>query len=257
MNSTTLPPLKPRSNKLYGGVASGVNPGANMNATIATTGMRNGRASSSSTGIQVQQMYDTTSTQQKTYFTTTNNNTTNMNASNNNISNGAKSPSGDSMHSNKSLMQTAAAQSNKQSNSQSNLSAGGGGGGAANNQSGMNSSQQQARRIQPMSPETAMKNYMQKLTTFEHHEIFNYSDIFFIGQNAKKINGVIGGTNNNGYDDENGSYKPVQHDQIYYRFEVNSSYLFYSYLNKLRTLVYQFYSIYYCFLKKKNRTKTN
>ena len=71
-----------------------------------------------------------------------------------------------------------------------------------------------------MTPESAMKQYMQKLTTFEHHEIFNYPEIYFLGQNAKKLHGVIGGSNNNGYDDENGSYKPVQHDHILYRFEV-------------------------------------
>jgi dual specificity tyrosine-phosphorylation-regulated kinase 2/3/4 len=76
------------------------------------------------------------------------------------------------------------------------------------------------RTANPMTPETAMKNYMQKLTTFEHHEIFNYPEIYFLGQNAKKIHGIIGGPNNNGYDDENGSYKPVQHDHILYRFEI-------------------------------------
>ena len=65
-----------------------------------------------------------------------------------------------------------------------------------------------------------MKSYMQKLTTFEHHEIFNYTEIYFCGQNAKKLQGVIGGPSNNSYDDENGSYKPVQHDQIHYRFEI-------------------------------------
>ena len=208
MNSTTLPPLKPRNTtKLYG-ASSG------MNATIATSGVRNGggigttgRTSTSSNGIQVQQLYDNTNTQ-KAYYTTNGQYTTNaINSNFNNTITGAKSPSADSMHSNKSLMQA----KNNQTNSQSNLS--------MTNQQSINSTSQ--RRIQPMSPETAMKNYMQKLTTFEHHEIFNYSEIYFIGQNAKKIHGVIGGANNNGYDDENGSYKPVQHDQIYYRFEVS------------------------------------
>jgi hypothetical protein len=233
MNSTTLPPLKPRSQKLFSGGGGGVVTNAGLNATIATTGIRNngggnGRASTSSTGIQVQQMYDNSS-QQKAYYTSNGivagagigvaagglyNNATNMNASNGNLLNGAKSPSADSMQSNNNNNNNNNSTTNgntKQTNSQSNLSMA--------NQSGLNG-QQPPRRIQPMTPETAMKNYMQKLTSFEHHEIFNYSDIFFIGQNAKKINAVIGGTNNNGYDDENGSYKPVQHDQIYYRFEV-------------------------------------
>ncbi|XP_071082459.1 dual specificity tyrosine-phosphorylation-regulated kinase 2-like [Haliotis cracherodii] len=77
-----------------------------------------------------------------------------------------------------------------------------------------------ARRGNCMSPETAMKQYMHKLSSFEHHEIFNYSQIFFVGQNAKKRQGVIGGANNNGYDDENGSYIHVPHDHISYRYEV-------------------------------------
>lgn len=77
-----------------------------------------------------------------------------------------------------------------------------------------------ARRNNAMSPESAMKQYMHKLTSFEHHEIFNYTSIFFVGQNAKKRQGVVGGANNNGYDDENGSYVHVPHDHIAYRYEV-------------------------------------
>lgn len=71
-----------------------------------------------------------------------------------------------------------------------------------------------------MSPDIAMKHYMQRLSSFEHHEIFSYPDVYFVGQNAKKKRGVAGGTNNHGYDDENGSYVHVPHDHISYRFEV-------------------------------------
>ena len=52
------------------------------------------------------------------------------------------------------------------------------------------------------SPEQVMKLYMNKLTPYEHHEIFNYPQIYFIGANAKKRPGIIGGPNNCGYDDE-------------------------------------------------------
>ncbi|KAK0062528.1 dual specificity tyrosine-phosphorylation-regulated kinase 2 [Biomphalaria pfeifferi] len=76
------------------------------------------------------------------------------------------------------------------------------------------------RRGNRMSPEFAMKQYMHKLSSYEHHEIFSFPDIYFVGQNAKKKQGVIGGANNNGYDDENGSYVHVPHDHISYRFEV-------------------------------------
>ncbi|XP_075456424.1 dual specificity tyrosine-phosphorylation-regulated kinase 2 isoform X2 [Ascaphus truei] len=71
-----------------------------------------------------------------------------------------------------------------------------------------------------LTPEQAMKQYMQKLTAFEHHEIFNYPEIFFWGPNAKKRQGVIGGPNNGGYDDDQGSYVQVPHDHIAYRYEV-------------------------------------
>lgn len=76
------------------------------------------------------------------------------------------------------------------------------------------------RRGNRMSPDLAMKQYMHKLSSYEHHEIFSYPDIYFVGQSAKKKQGVIGGSNNNGYDDENGSYVHVPHDHISYRFEV-------------------------------------
>ncbi|XP_077194862.1 dual specificity tyrosine-phosphorylation-regulated kinase 2 isoform X3 [Paroedura picta] len=71
-----------------------------------------------------------------------------------------------------------------------------------------------------MTPEQAMKQYMQKLTAFEHHEIFSYSEVFFLGPNAKKRQGVTGGPNNSGYDDDQGSYVQVPHDHISYRYEV-------------------------------------
>lgn len=71
-----------------------------------------------------------------------------------------------------------------------------------------------------MTPETAMKNYMNKLSSFEHHEVFNYPQVYFVGPNAKKRQGILGGANNNGYDDENGSYLHTPHDHISYRFEV-------------------------------------
>ncbi|XP_066447701.1 dual specificity tyrosine-phosphorylation-regulated kinase 2 isoform X1 [Eleutherodactylus coqui] len=71
-----------------------------------------------------------------------------------------------------------------------------------------------------LTPEQAMKQYMQKLSDFEHHEIFNYPEIYFLGPNAKKRQGVIGGPSNGGYDDDQGSYVQVPHDHIAYRYEV-------------------------------------
>ncbi|XP_023223594.1 dual specificity tyrosine-phosphorylation-regulated kinase 2-like [Centruroides sculpturatus] len=70
------------------------------------------------------------------------------------------------------------------------------------------------------TPEQVMKLYMHKLTPYEHHEIFNYPQIYFIGANAKKRQGVIGALNNCGYDDDQGSYQHVPHDHIAYRYEM-------------------------------------
>ncbi|KAF7490947.1 Dual specificity tyrosine-phosphorylation-regulated kinase 2 [Sarcoptes scabiei] len=71
-----------------------------------------------------------------------------------------------------------------------------------------------------VTPEQVMKLYSYKLTPYEHREIFNYSEIYFIGANAIKRMGIIGGANNNDYDDEQGSYIFSLHDHIVYRYEM-------------------------------------
>merc|ERR1739838_218069 len=65
-----------------------------------------------------------------------------------------------------------------------------------------------------------MKTFMHKLSTYEHHEIFTFPNIYFVGQNAKKKQGVPGGAQNCGFDDDQGSYLLVAHDHIQYRYEV-------------------------------------
>jgi hypothetical protein len=60
----------------------------------------------------------------------------------------------------------------------------------------MHSSSQQQRSINVLDPETAMKTYMSKMTPYERHEIFSYPQIYFVGQNARKRQGVGGGPNN-------------------------------------------------------------
>ena len=89
---------------------------------------------------------------------------------------------------------------------------------SGNNKSGSGTGGQ--RRVLCLSPESAMKQYMPKLSSFEQHEIFTYSDIYFVGANAKKRQGVVGGASNAGYDDEQGSYIHVPHDHVSYRYEV-------------------------------------
>ncbi|XP_068611239.1 dual specificity tyrosine-phosphorylation-regulated kinase 2 [Brachionichthys hirsutus] len=71
-----------------------------------------------------------------------------------------------------------------------------------------------------MTPEQAMKQFMSKMSSFEHHEVFGYPEVFFVGPFAKKRSGVMGGANNGGYDDDQGSYIHVPHDHVSYRYEV-------------------------------------
>lgn len=59
------------------------------------------------------------------------------------------------------------------------------------------------------TPQQVMALYMNKLTPYEHHEIYKYSEIYFIGANAKKRPGIIG-PNNSDYDNEQGSYIQVR-----------------------------------------------
>ncbi|TPP58478.1 Dual specificity tyrosine-phosphorylation-regulated kinase [Fasciola gigantica] len=71
-----------------------------------------------------------------------------------------------------------------------------------------------------LTPEMAMKLYVHKLTPYEHHEIFGYPQIYFVGHNAKKRSGVVGAPNNGGYDDDQGSYLNTAHDHVAFRYEV-------------------------------------
>ncbi|KAK6472030.1 dual specificity tyrosine-phosphorylation-regulated kinase 2-like [Huso huso] len=71
-----------------------------------------------------------------------------------------------------------------------------------------------------MTPEHALKQHKQQLTALEQQEILTYSEIYFVGPNAKKRQAVVGGANNNGYDDDQGGYIHVPHDHLAYRYEV-------------------------------------
>ncbi|XP_053742478.1 dual specificity tyrosine-phosphorylation-regulated kinase 4 [Synchiropus splendidus] len=72
----------------------------------------------------------------------------------------------------------------------------------------------------PMAPTDALKNFQGRLTDFEQEEIMDYAEIWFMGLGSQKIEGSQGAPQNNGYDDEHGSYIRVLHDHIAYRFEV-------------------------------------
>lgn len=71
-----------------------------------------------------------------------------------------------------------------------------------------------------LSPSEALRMYGSKLNVFEKQEILSYPQVYFIGQHAKKRDGVSGAPNNGGYDDDQGSYQMVVHDHVAYRYEV-------------------------------------
>ncbi len=90
-----------------------------------------------------------------------------------------------------------------------------------------NMSNKQRVRADPLTPEQAIKLYHSKLTKFEQNEILNYANVYYVGDNAKKVNAVPGTSHNNGFDDKNGRYKLFQYDHIQYRlvFKLNFSFL--------------------------------
>ncbi|XP_054884525.1 dual specificity tyrosine-phosphorylation-regulated kinase 4 isoform X2 [Poeciliopsis prolifica] len=72
----------------------------------------------------------------------------------------------------------------------------------------------------PMSPAEALSNFRERLTEFEQQEVSDFAEVWFLGLGSQKIEGSQGAAQNNGYDDEHGSYVRVLHDHIAYRFEV-------------------------------------
>ncbi|KAL4659447.1 dual specificity tyrosine-phosphorylation-regulated kinase 4-like [Arapaima gigas] len=72
----------------------------------------------------------------------------------------------------------------------------------------------------PLLPTEALKHFPTRLTEFEQKEILDYSEIWYLGQDTKKIEASQGAPQNCGYDDEHGSYIKVLHDHIAYRYEV-------------------------------------
>lgn len=55
----------------------------------------------------------------------------------------------------------------------------------------------------------ALKAYGHKLSEYERTEIEKYPEVWYLGIDACKIHGEHGGTQNGGFDDDNGSYNKV------------------------------------------------
>jgi hypothetical protein len=60
-----------------------------------------------------------------------------------------------------------------------------------------------------LSPDSAMQRFAHQMSSYEHREIYSYTSIYFVGPSAVKKSGVAGAPNNDGYDDEQGSYMQV------------------------------------------------
>uniref|UniRef100_UPI003AAF943D dual specificity tyrosine-phosphorylation-regulated kinase 4-like n=1 Tax=Centroberyx gerrardi TaxID=166262 RepID=UPI003AAF943D len=71
-----------------------------------------------------------------------------------------------------------------------------------------------------MSAAYVLKACRKHLTEFEREEIKNYTQVWYLGMNAKKIRGSRSFLRNSGYDDEDGYYRMVMKDHLAYRFEV-------------------------------------
>ncbi|XP_078510336.1 dual specificity tyrosine-phosphorylation-regulated kinase 4 isoform X2 [Lissotriton helveticus] len=72
----------------------------------------------------------------------------------------------------------------------------------------------------PLKPADALKHFKNHLTAYEQNEILGYSEIWFLGLDARKIDGVSDTENSSSYDDEQGTYITVLRDHLAYRFEV-------------------------------------
>ena len=70
-----------------------------------------------------------------------------------------------------------------------------------------------------MSPTTALNRYATVLTAYERNEILSYPVIYFVGENARKID-CTSAAPNNGYDDDKSDYKVVVDDHVGYRYQV-------------------------------------
>ncbi|CAG8515331.1 19640_t:CDS:10 [Cetraspora pellucida] len=75
-----------------------------------------------------------------------------------------------------------------------------------------------------MKPQVALKTYAPSLSLFERSEILEYSEVYFVGQNAQKVASSPELTGCNfGFDDERGDYIVINNDHLCYRYEIVES----------------------------------
>ncbi|XP_044917216.1 dual specificity tyrosine-phosphorylation-regulated kinase 4 isoform X4 [Felis catus] len=71
----------------------------------------------------------------------------------------------------------------------------------------------------PLTAAEALKFFKNQLSSYEQSEILGYTELWFLGLEAKKLH-VTPEFSKTSFDDEHGSYMKVLHDHIAYRYEV-------------------------------------
>jgi dual specificity tyrosine-phosphorylation-regulated kinase 2/3/4 len=70
-----------------------------------------------------------------------------------------------------------------------------------------------------LQPQAALARYASVLTAYERSEILGYPQVYFVGENARKLESNAAAPNN-GYDDDKSDYRVVVDDHIGYRYQV-------------------------------------
>ncbi|XP_028610376.1 dual specificity tyrosine-phosphorylation-regulated kinase 4 [Grammomys surdaster] len=78
----------------------------------------------------------------------------------------------------------------------------------------------QKRHKVPLTAAEALKFFKNQLSPYEQSEILGYSELWFLGLEANKLNVIPEKFSKTSFDDEHGSYMKVLHDHIAYRYEV-------------------------------------
>ncbi|KAM9230540.1 dual specificity tyrosine-phosphorylation-regulated kinase 4 [Dugong dugon] len=72
----------------------------------------------------------------------------------------------------------------------------------------------------PLTAAEALKFFKNQLSPYEQNEILGYTELWFLGLEAEKLNMASEKFSKTSFDNEHGSYMKVLHDHIAYRYEV-------------------------------------
>ncbi|XP_074050707.1 dual specificity tyrosine-phosphorylation-regulated kinase 4 isoform X3 [Macrotis lagotis] len=72
----------------------------------------------------------------------------------------------------------------------------------------------------PLTASEALKYFKNQLSVYEQNEVLGYTELWFLGLEAQKLEVLPEKHSKTSFDDEHGSYIKVLHDHIAYRYEV-------------------------------------